>query len=213
MSIDRREIKSDLVALRRVKTWQLVFLFFLALFVSAVFLRLDNVGMVERREAVKAADAAGDNEEIRDRLYDLQAYAASHMNAGTGEVFLTQKYERDGQAIAQKVQKAAEAGGTASSKADKICRPRYQKDGFWSQAYLECIRQESQKIAAANDPIAEIEAPDPSLYRYEFYSPLWAFGFSGISLLVTVMIGLIILVRMIIIIVLKVMLKRQYRHA
>lgn len=213
MDIDRREIKHDLAVLRRLKTWQLVLLLLLAVLVSAIFLRLDNVGMVERREAVRAADAAGNNEVIAARLYDLQTYAAHHMNASTGEVFLTHKYERDGQEIVKQVQAAAETEGTASSAADKICRPRFAQDGFFSQAYLQCIRDEAEKAGAADNPITEVEAPDPSLYRYEFYSPLWTLSFAGVSALITGLIALVIVIRTLMIIILKLLLKWQYRRA
>lgn len=198
---------------RRIKTWQLVLLLLLALFLSAIFLRLDNVGMVERYQAVKAADASADDEAIRDRLYDLQVYSAHHMNASTGELFLTEKYERDGRAIVAEVQNAAGSGSTASSAADAICRPRFAQDGFFSQAYLQCIKDEADKAGAADDPITEVEAPDPTLYRYEFYSPLWAFGFAGISVLMTGVIALMIVVRLVVILILRLLLRWRYRRA
>ena len=63
-------------------------------FISATFLRLNNVGMVERRQAVENADKAGDVAALTQRLYDLQRYVASHMNAHPGKIALDHTYKR-----------------------------------------------------------------------------------------------------------------------
>ena len=39
-------------ALEKVATWQLIIIFIFALIISATFLRLNNIGMIERRSAV-----------------------------------------------------------------------------------------------------------------------------------------------------------------
>jgi len=78
--VDKRSIKHSIKQLQRIKTWQLVILLILAGFLSATFLRLNNIGMIQRRTAVLNADAVGDNEITQNRLYDLQRYVTSHMN-------------------------------------------------------------------------------------------------------------------------------------
>ena len=55
MAIDKRKTKFRIKRLSQVKTWQLVILLIMAGFISATFLRLNNVGMIERREAVENA--------------------------------------------------------------------------------------------------------------------------------------------------------------
>ena len=210
MKFDRRLIQADLRALQRIKTWQMVILLVLAIFIAITFLRLNNVGMVERRNAVYAADKAGDVEQIRDRLYDLQRYAASHMNAPTGEVYLDKKYERDTTKIIEALQ-ASSGEDSVYARADDVCRPRYIQDGFYSTAYMLCIKEETSKQTMGEELVTQIDAPDPSLYRFEYFSPLWSFDFAGISVLISGIIALGIVIRVTVAGVLKILLRRQYK--
>lgn len=210
MKFDKRLIQADLRAVQRIKTWQLVILLVLALFIAAIFLRLNNVGMVERRNAVYAADKVGDNVQIRERLYDLQRYAAGHMNAPTGEVYLDKKYERDTHKMIEELE-ASSVQGDIYGKADSICRPRYIQDGFYSTAYMLCIKEETSKRSTGDEMATAIDAPDPSLYRFEYFSPLWTLDFAGISVLISGIIALGILIRVTVAAVLRMLLKRQYK--
>ena len=67
---ERRNLRNRLKQIQMVKTWQLVLIFLLMSFVSASLLRLNNVGMIERRDAVMTADQSCDKEVIKNRLYD-----------------------------------------------------------------------------------------------------------------------------------------------
>jgi len=69
---DKRSIRRDIKKLQRVKTWQLLILLILAGFLSATFLRLNNTGMVQRRNAVAAADKVGDTQQVTERVAGLQ---------------------------------------------------------------------------------------------------------------------------------------------
>lgn len=86
--VDRRQTRWRLRRLRQIKTWQLILVMLACGFIAATFLRLNNVGMVERRDAVIAADKAGDAAALERRLYDLQRYVSSHMNADPGRIAL-----------------------------------------------------------------------------------------------------------------------------
>ncbi len=209
MAKDKRELVHYLYALQKMKIWQLLLLFVLLFGISAIFLRLNNVGMIERREAVYSADKIGDNEQIHGRLYDLQRYASSHMNAATGEVYLTEKYKRDSGEIAKKLQRQS-SKGSVYARADKICRPRFLKDGFFSQAYLNCIKEETTKLPSSSQLETKFDPPDPSLYTFEFYSPLWSFDFAGVSVVLTALLAVVIVIRTIASIVVKALLKRKY---
>src|SRR5688572_18672735 len=83
--------------LQRIKTWQLLILLVLAGFLTATFLRLNNIGMIQRRDAVLIADKEGDAAVIQSRLYDLQRYVFEHANANTGQFYLEHQYRRDAQ--------------------------------------------------------------------------------------------------------------------
>lgn len=69
---DKRKVRSTLRFLQHAKTWQLFVVLILCGFVAATFLRLNNIGMIERRTAVIAADEAGDNAVTQQRLFALQ---------------------------------------------------------------------------------------------------------------------------------------------
>lgn len=166
--------------------------------------------MVERRNAVYSADKASNNEQIRERLYDLQRYASSHMNAPTGEVYLDKKYDRDVHATLERLAASSEQG-SVYAEADKICLPRYVQDGFYSTAYMLCIKDETSKRFNGGEPVTKIDAPDPSLYRFEYYSPLWSLDFAGIAVLISGIIALGIAIRVTVAAVLKFLLKRQYK--
>ena len=56
---DKRGTRRAIRRLEEIKTWQLVILLVMASFVSATFLRLNNIGMIERRDAVINADKEG----------------------------------------------------------------------------------------------------------------------------------------------------------
>ena len=81
---DKGRIKQDIKNLQRIKTWQLIILLIIVGFIAATFLRLNSIGMVQRREAVISADKQGNEEDIITRLYDLQRYVAAHMNTDLG---------------------------------------------------------------------------------------------------------------------------------
>ena len=72
--VNKKFAKRSIKQLQRVKTWQILIILVLMSFVSATFLRLNNIGMVERRSAVITADAVGNDDVTQSRLYDLQRY-------------------------------------------------------------------------------------------------------------------------------------------
>jgi len=57
---DKRGTRQAIRRLEEIKTWQLVILLVMASFISATFLRLNNIGMIERRDAVINTDKEGD---------------------------------------------------------------------------------------------------------------------------------------------------------
>lgn len=195
--------------LEHVKTWQLLVLFVLAAFVSATLLRLNNVGMLQRRDAVLAADTDGDQQAIQNRLYELQVYAQSHMNASTGDIYLTKQYARDSQAILQAASAAQNAGTPITAQAYEICRKSFST---WSLAAVQCVSDEVARLTPAGDNgTVHVSFPSPALYRHSFVAPVWSPDFAGFSVLLTLLIALVTAVRMITWITLRVLLKRRYR--
>lgn len=208
---DKRNIRKNLKRIETIKTWQLIILLVLSLFISATFLRLNNTGMISRRNAIEGADKSGDTQDTSSRIYDIQRYAAAHMNADTGVFYLQSQYDRD-------VKKAVTAASGDSStgdnspqaKADAICNPNLQIHGY-SLAYQNCMLEQLSKAGQVVDP-ASITLPNPALYRYSFTSPLWSPDFAGWAVLVSLLLTIMIVVRFIIWAVLKILLRRHYRQ-
>lgn len=206
---DTRSVRRNIKQLQRIKTWQLFAVLFLMTFVTATFLRLNNIGMVQRREAVIAADKQGDEQSIQNRLNDLRVYVSKHMNTGGNSVYLVEKYNRDKAAL---VQQAVEANTSEkdviNKKVDDICKPQFSG---YNQGYVSCFAREYEKYAPGKDPMTTIKTPDTELYRADFVAPLWSPDFAGFSVVICGFIVLAIIGRIVSLIVLKIVLKIKYQ--
>lgn len=205
---DRRQIKRDIRRLQRVKTWQLLILLVIGGFLMATFLRLNNIGMIQRRDAVLAADKEGRDADAATRMYDLQRYVAAHMNASTGQFDLQGQYQRDLQQAIETATSSSNPYGNINAQAEAVCRPRF---AAWSPAYVQCFTEELAKYPPAPDPGSNAALPSPALYRHSFASPLWSPDFAGFSVLVFLAIALIIILRLLGLGILYLLLKYHYR--
>lgn len=205
---DVRGVQKNLKRLKVVKTWQLVLLLVLAGFIAATFLRLNNTGMIERRNAVYAADKSGNPDDIIYRLSDLQRYAASHMNADTGVFYLQETYNRDVKQLVEKSSATSSSNQTVNDAAEAVCKPQFSS---WSPAYVQCFVNELNKQGGSNT-LPTVQLPAPALYRYSFVAPLWSPDFAGWSLLACGILMIAIVARLISLAVLKIILKRRYRE-
>lgn len=205
---DKRRVRHSIRQLQRVKTWQLLVILILLGFITATFLRLNNIGMIQRRDAVLAADKSGDTMVIQSRLYDLQRYVATHMNADTGSFYLEQQYRRDAQAAVDAAKNDDNPNGNINAKAEAVCRPQYT---VWSPAYVQCFADELAKYPPSPDPAQNVTLPSTSLYRHDFASPLWSPDFAGWSVLGCAVVVLMILARLISLGILRLLLKQHYR--
>lgn len=205
---DKRQVKQTIKQLQRVHTWQLVVLLILVGFVAATFLRLNSIGMSERRDAVLAADKAGDDTALEERLYDLQRFSAAHMNTPTGPLYLQGKYNRDYQQAATQASADSSPSGNVSAQADAVCKPQYSS---WSLAYVQCFADELAKFPPSSDPAQKITPPPTALYRHEFASPAWSADFAGWTVLAGVVIMLMIVVRLVSLGVLRLLLRQRYK--
>lgn len=210
---------------RRLKTWQLLILLVPLLFVDATLLRLDHIHMTELRDAVLAADEAEESDEvIAEKLNALKDYTFNNMvinvvddngaqkvTFGTGPFYLEHTYIR----AANKALQEAEAkfandsnpNGNIYGMASEICRAQAIANGWsWDDAnYINCMMSEIQKYPAANDIQSSIAASLPSteLYRHNYASPVWAPTLTGIMILITLVIIVVIFIRGVIWIILR----------
>lgn len=207
---DRRSVRSSIKSLERIATWQLVLLLLLMIFIAATFLRLNNIGMVQRRDAVISADKQGDQTVIRNRLIELSGYVSSHMNTDLNEVYLAEQYERDKADLVKRTvnQQTQIDKEVINAKVDAICKPQYQG---YSQGYVQCFAREYSKFAPGQNPISSIKMPDTERYRHVYAAPLWSPDFAGFSVLVCVLITLVIVLRLIGLWTLRILLKIRYK--
>jgi hypothetical protein len=206
---DKKRVRRTIKDLQRVKTWQLLVLLVLAGFISATFLRLNNIGMVERRTAVTAADGVGNEAETIKRLYDLQQYVSAHMNTDLGKgVYLESTYQRDSQTLLNQASGDQNPNGNIFKKAQEVCAPRFS---HYSTAYLQCTIGELNKYPAATELIQIVKLPPASAYLHDYESPIWSPDFAGWSVVVCAVLVLMIIVRFVSLGVLKLMLRRHYR--
>ncbi len=212
---DKRNVRFKIRRLEQIKTWQLLILFVMFAFITATFLRLNNVGMVERREAVYTADKTDDSVGLASRLYDLQRFVSAHMNADPGRVALVKTYERDNERHKKAYQESSNstANGDAFQKAEAVCGPIARSNGWrWpDMRYTNCINQELEKIPGGQAVMSEFKPLPVEPYYHTFTSPLWSPDFAGWSLIVTVIIGLIIIGRLVVLAILRFILRRRKR--
>ena len=201
--VDKKQISRNLKRLQHIKTWQLVILLILAGFISATFLRLNNIGMVDRRNAVASADTVGNEAVTQARLYDLQRYVSAHMNTDMGKgIYLEASYKRDVQAAYTRA--SGSSNGNIYKKAQEVCAPRYTS---WSPAYVQCTVTELAKFPSAD----ALVLPKADIYLHVYVSPLWSPDFAGWSLVVCCVILLIIIARITSVGILKLLLNRRYK--
>lgn len=205
---DKRQVRRNIRRLQHVKTWQLVTLLLLVGFVAATLLRLNNIGMVQRRDAVLAADKTGDQNAIKARLYDLQRYVTSHMNADMGSIYLENQYKRDSQQVIDTAGGTSNPNGNIYKKAQEVCAPRFT---HYSQAYLQCTVDYLSQYSPANSANANVQLPKADAYRFSYVSPLWSPDFAGFAVLFCLLIIVMIVARLLALLVLRMMLRIRNR--
>lgn len=206
---DKKQATYRLRQLKRVKTWQLLIIFILSVFVSTAFLRLNNIGMIERRDAVLSADIVGDSEKTKERLYDLQRYVTSHMNTDMGNgVYLGETYKKDVAAAYALASVDTNPNGNIYKKAQDVCRPKFD---HWSMAYIQCTINEIAKYPSSDNLISSVQIPRADIYSHNYVSPVWSADFAGWSVMVSVVILIIIIIRLTGVILLKAIIRHRYK--
>lgn len=207
---DKGRLRQQLSGLQRIRTWQLIVLLIIASLIAATFLRLNNIGMVERREAVISADEQGEEAVMIERLYALQRYVSAHMNTNLGQgVYLEKTFARDREKWQAQAYGDRNPNGNIFIKAQEVCQPRFTS---WSLAYVQCVDNELAKFPSASEIASDTSRPRQETYIYSYASPLWSPDFAGWSVLVCLAILLVIIVRLVTIGILHLMLRRRYRN-
>lgn len=206
-------VKYYLQRLARVRTWQLVVIVLLLTIVSATFLRLNNLGMVERRTAVIEADEKGDKAEIKQSLVELQHFMSSHMNTSlNGGLYLSKTYERDRAAALEAASSASNPQAAVYQQASVECRAKWQ-GGVTSfrNDYVQCVIDRVSALASSADPTAAVKLPLVDNYRYDFSSPVLSFDAAGLFVILTGVTLVAIVVRVLSSLILSVVVRKHYQ--
>lgn len=217
--IKKIDIKNSLRSLGRVKTWQLLVVLVLLLFIEATLLRFDHIKMTELKSEVAAADESGDDEAISASLQNLQDFVRTHtvinviekngeslVSFGTGPIYLEHQYQRKASEALAKAE--AEAGsdnnpnGNVFAKAMEVCKPLAIQYGWaWnSQGYLDCMTGEIAKYPTTDriEDTFVASLPSTALFRYDFASPIWTPTLSGFVMIICLLLSVVIFIRFII---------------
>ncbi len=208
----RDKLREHLRKINRVKTWQLIILLLMSSVVSVIFLRLNSLNMMELKHAVVEADETGSSEILKQSLVDLQEYVSGHMNTSLGSGFyLVKSFERDRQAAEQSLPSEINPNSTEYQAAELECRSnwRYNLESF-REDYVKCVQDRVASLSAQANPATNVKLPSSDLYRVNFVSPLWSPDLAGFSVLLSVIIVVLIIVRTTGVIVLRIMLKRRF---
>lgn len=183
MVYQKQQSTSLLKKIQNLATWQLMVLLILMTVVVATLLRMNNVRMIERKEAVLAADRSGDLGMVTERLHDLQEYSLRHMNASTGQVFLENAYRQKINQLINDAKKTIDSqqGQNAYKIAADICDKRFRG---YSQAYAECFLSEVNKQSSSVPTPVEIKTLSPNTYIHSYASPYWSPDLAGFAVLI-----------------------------
>ncbi|MDR2063522.1 MAG: hypothetical protein LBQ02_01880 [Candidatus Nomurabacteria bacterium] len=207
----KNHIREGIKKVRPLRTWQLVLILIVLLPVVLSLLRLDNIGMLQRREAVESADESGNEEALKNRLIELQDYVFTHMNASTGAFYLDKQYERDAAQVLERagqdlVNNDSNPNGNIYKKASEVCDPQFHVK--YSQAHIACMMRELEKYPSMEEisDTALADLPDTELYRREYVSPFFTFGVTGATIALTAILAVVIITRFLIYLSLRIML-------
>lgn len=211
--MDKRHLRQWLNRVRRLHTWQLVIILLLGLVVSFTLLRLNNLGMVERRSAVIAADEKGDREELRQTVVELQRYVSRHMNTSLENgFFLTKTYQRDRDAALTAAGEATNPNSAVYQQASIECRSRFQggRESFRND-YVQCVIDQVSTLSAQTDAEPTLKLPKADAYKINFSAPFWTPDMAGLAVAFCALITLVIVGRFGLLVALRLMLRQHYR--
>jgi len=196
-----------------IKTWQLLIILLLVTLVAGTLLRMNNLGMIERRNAVLAADEKGDAAATKTALVELQRYMASHMNTTlNGGLYLSHSYERDRAAALDAATGTTNPNSAVYQQASIECRSRFQGGvASFRNDYVQCVIDKVSTLSQGEDPTAGLKLPRASSYRFDFASPSWSLDLAGLSVAIGALIIVVILARLVTLGVLHLLLRRRYR--
>lgn len=222
----RFRLKLKLAKLKhfKIKTWMLLVVLAVLLFVDATLLRNNHIKMTEIRGAILAADEVDDDATIAAELVKLKEFVFSNIvinvveengeqkvTFGTGPFYLERQYLRAAQAALADAEARlagdANPNGNIYGMAGDTCKALALQNGWtWDNAnFINCMVTEINKYPSAADIQDTIIAALPSteLYRHNYASPIWTPSLAGWCILITVVLIVVIFIKALIWVVLR----------
>lgn len=231
--ITKNRLKEALRNIFRVRTWKLILILIPLLFIAATLLRFDHLEMVALRDQVIKADEEGSEEDILTALNQLKDFTLTHivvnvyeengvekLSFGTGPFYLENQYVKKAQEELAKAEASLEnAGvnpnGNVFKKAAEVCDALGIQYGWgYSAPYINCMQEELAKYPAMDEieDYKEAMIPSTALYRQDFASPIWYPCWSGIIILVCIILIIVIFIRFLIWVCLRIALLFAKNH-
>jgi len=175
--------------LAKVKTWHLVVLLIVLAIFSIIFLRLNNVGMINLRDQVIAADASGDNDELQQAATRLQNNVSRHMNTDTGQIALQSSYNN----AVRRAFAAANNDIDASSygAATDQCKAVLYASGY--QGYAACV---ANAVGVSESKFTTPELPNPALFYLSYAAPILSFDAAGVVIVLATVVFFVIFLKL-----------------
>jgi hypothetical protein len=209
----KAQYRRALSAVHRLKNWQLIIILLLGVLLSASLLRLNNLGMVERRSAVIAADESGDPQRLQASVVELQNYISHHMNTSLDNGFyLTKSYERDRDVALQNAGSATNPNSAVYQQASVECRSRVPggRESFRND-YVTCVIERVASLSPQTNAEQSLNLPKPEAYKINFASPVWSPDLAGLSVAFCILVTLVIFGRLVLLLILRLLLRQHYR--
>ena len=163
-------------------------------FTSVIALRQNNLNMLKLRQQVVDVDASGGD--VNAALIELRNYVFSHMNtrlrtndSDEPPIQLVSSYNRY---IADQQAKLTQSGKSdIYTNAQATC----ERSAPTLSERVNCIQL---FVAENGGEVAEINYPPKDLYSFDFASPSWTPDIAGISLLLAIVFGILLIIRLVV---------------
>jgi hypothetical protein len=186
----KKHVHSLWSRLEPLNPWWLLGLSVISGIICIAALRQNNLNMVKLRDQVFAADKA--DGDVETALRSLRSYVYAHMNTNlsSGNSIkppIQLKYRYDRLVEAEKSQ-VASANTKIYNDAQNYCE-QFISHQVFGGAKISCVQNYVSSHGLKEQPV-----PD-ALYKFDFVSPAWTPDLAGWSLVITVALALLFIIR------------------
>lgn len=191
--MNKRKLNHQYKRIKPIKAWPFLVLSLFFLAIGIYSLRQNNYEMIRLRDAVVEADKKGGD--VEKALMELREHVHGHMNTNLSSgdfavkppIQLKARYDKLASAEAAR---AKEQNKVIQAKAESTCAAQYPGVGFNSPR-VACVAEYMRvNSAQANSVPSE-------LYKFDFVSPRWSPDRAGLSLLASVVLMLLFIIRLV----------------